>query len=109
MNVYDQAHLLAKALKESSEYRNYMETKSNVSKNEELSAMINDFQQKQYQFQAQTVLGKEPDSDISEQIQNLYQILVKDPIAAQYLQAEFAFSRLVSDIYGILGEVIKVD
>lgn len=109
MNVYDEAHALARALKESPEYKSYMELKAKASHNDELSAMINDFQQKQFQLQAQQVLGGEPETDMMEQIQNLYQILAKDPLAAQYLQSEFAFTRLVSDVYGILGEVIKVD
>lgn len=107
-NVYDRAHELVRALKEAEEYRNYMELKSKVSENTELSNMLNDFQQKQFQLQAQQVLGTEPEADMMEQIQSLYQIIIKDPLAAQYLQAEFAFTRIVSDIYGILGDVIKV-
>jgi ribonuclease J len=109
MNVYDQAHALARALKEAPEYQGYMELKAKVSENDDLSASINDFQQKQFQLQAQQMLGGEMQTDMMEQIQSLYQILAKDPLAAQYLQAEFAFTRLVSEVYGILGEVIKVD
>jgi cell fate (sporulation/competence/biofilm development) regulator YlbF (YheA/YmcA/DUF963 family) len=109
MNVYDEAHALAKALKESPEYRNYMQLKDRVSENEDLAESINDFQQKQFEIQTQTILGKEPESDMMEQIQNLYEILLRDPLAAQYLQAEYAFTRLVSDVYQILGEVIKVN
>ena len=48
MNIYDLAHQLARALKESQEYKTYMELKEKVSENEELSASINDFQQKQF-------------------------------------------------------------
>lgn len=108
MNVYDEAHLLARALKESSEYQTYMAMKEKVSANVELSEMLNDFQQKQFQIQAQQVLGGQLGAEIAEQTQNLYQILAKDPLAAEYLQAEFAFTKLVSDVYGILGEVIKL-
>ena len=108
MNVYDEAHALARALKESPEYKTYMEIKEKVSENEELSASLNDFQQRQFQFQASQVFGGEPETDMMEQIQQLYQILLKDPLAAQYLQAEFAFTRLVSEVYTILGDVIKV-
>lgn len=109
MNVYDEAHALARALKESPEYRAYAELKAKVSENEELSSSLNDFQQKQFQLQAQQVLGGELEGDVMEQIQSLYQILLRDPLAAQYLQAEFAFTRMVSEVYNILGEVIKVD
>ncbi len=108
-NVYDCAHELARVVKNSEEYRRYQEMKNKVSENEELSNMLNDFQQKQFQLQAQQAMGSEPETDMVEQIQNLYEIVIKDPLAAQYLQAEFAFTRIISDIYGILGDVMKVE
>ncbi|MGI6751051.1 MAG: YlbF family regulator [Anaerovoracaceae bacterium] len=107
MNVYDEAHTLARALKESDEYKSYMEIKAKVSENSELSEMINDFQDKQFQFQAQQMMGGEGQQDMMEQIQSLYQIIAKDPVAAQYLQAEFAFSRMVADVYSIIGDVVR--
>ncbi|MDD2483571.1 MAG: YlbF family regulator [Eubacteriales bacterium] len=108
MNAYDQAHTLARALKESDEYVAYMKIKEKVSENAELSGMLNDFQQKQFQLQAQQVMGGDVTAEMAEQTQTLYQILAKDPLAAEYLQAEFAFTRIVSDIYAILGDVIKI-
>ncbi len=108
MNVYDHAHALARALKESPEYANYMELKARVSENEELSASLNDFQQKQFQLQAQQMLGQEGDASMGEQIQDLMQILMRDPLAAQYLQAEFTFTLMFSDVYKIIQEAIKV-
>lgn len=109
MNVYDEAHALVRAMKEAPEYKSYIEIKSKVSENEELSSMLNDFREKQFKMQTQQMLGGEPETDMKEQIQNLYEILAKDPMAAQYLQAEFAFTRLVSEVYEIIGEVIKID
>ncbi len=108
MNAYDEAHALARALKESEEYVTYMKIKDRVSENAELSAMLNDFQQRQFQLQAQQVMGGDVTAEMAEHTQNLYQILAKDPLAAEYLQAEFAFTRIVSDVYAILGEVIKI-
>jgi cell fate (sporulation/competence/biofilm development) regulator YlbF (YheA/YmcA/DUF963 family) len=108
MNVYDHAHALAKALKESREYQNYMELKEKVSENEDLTASLNDFQQKQFQLQAQQMLGQEGDASMGEQIQNLAQILMKDPLAAQYLQAEFTFTMMFSDVYKILQDAVRM-
>lgn len=108
MNVYDEAHNLARALKESAEYKNYIAMKDEVSKNAELSAMINDFQDKNMQMQTQQMLTGQQPEGMAEQVQSLYQILSKDPLAAQYLQAEILFTKMVADVYGILGEVIRV-
>ncbi len=109
MNVHDEAHNLARAIKESAEYKQYAELKEAASQNDELSAMLNDFQAKQFEIQAKQMMGEELGSDLMEQIQSLYQILMRDPLAAQYVQAEMRFSLLVNDVYTILGEVIKFD
>lgn len=107
MNVYDEAHNLDRALKESEEYKQYVDLKATASQNEELTAMLNDFQSKQFELQAKQMMGGELGPEMMEQIQSLYQILMKDPLAAQYVQAEMRFSMLVNEVYGILGEVIK--
>ncbi|NCB41696.1 MAG: YlbF family regulator [Clostridia bacterium] len=108
-NVYDLAHELARALKESDQYKTYLEIKNKVSENEELSAMINDFQDKNMAMQTEQMLKGSPPEDLISQVQSLYKIVMADPLAAQYIQAEMAFTQVVSDIYGILGEVIRVE
>lgn len=107
MNVYDNAHSLARAIKDSTEYQTYKNMKDEVSLNPELSEMLNDFQQKQYSLQAQQLLGQDISPEIMEQVQELMQIIMRDPKAAQYMQAEMMFSKMIADVYGILGEVIK--
>ena len=42
-----------------------------------------------------------------QQYQSLYGIVLQDPLAAEYLQSEMAFSQIVADIYGIIGDAIK--
>jgi cell fate (sporulation/competence/biofilm development) regulator YlbF (YheA/YmcA/DUF963 family) len=108
-NVYDIAHELARALKESDQYKSYLELKTKVSENEDLSAMINDFQDKNMAMQTEQMLKGTPPEDLVSQVQSLYKIVMADPLAAQYIQAEMAFTQVVSDIYGILGEVIRVE
>lgn len=108
-NVYDLAHELARALKESDQYKTYVHMKAKVSENEELSAMINDFQEKNMTMQTQQMLTGTPPEDLVGQVQALYQIVMKDPLAAEYIQSEMAFTQVVSDIYGILGEVIRIE
>ena len=109
MNVYDNAHSLARAIKESSEYKDYARLKAEVSVNAELSEMLNDFQQKQYSLQAQQMMGQDITPDMLSQVQELLQIIMRDPQAARYVQSEMVFSKMIADVYGILGEVIKFD
>jgi len=108
MNVYDCAHQLARALKDSQEYKNFNRLNEEISANKELKEMLDDFQQKQLELQTQQLFGNEVEENGMEEIQKLYQIVAKDPKAAEYLQAQMALSKIMADIYGILGEVIKI-
>jgi len=107
-NPYDKARELSIAIKESDEYRVYMAAKERASQNQELVAALNDYQGKQFELQKRTLLGEEIGPEIMQQMQNLYQILASDPAAAAYLQAQMRFAVLVNDIYGVLGEVVKM-
>ncbi len=109
MNVYDDAHALARAIKESQEFKNYSELREKVSANESVNEMLKNFQQKQMEVQAKAMMGEELGDDFQETIQNLYAILAKDPLAAEYLQAEMQFSMMMGDVYKILGDAIGVN
>ena len=98
MNVYDQAHGLAQAIKMSEEYKQYEGAKAKINENEDLSKMIRDFQAKQ-------MAGQQPTQEDISSLQQLYGILLKDPLAAQYLETEMRFSLMMKDVYEILGEV----
>ena len=107
MTVHDQARELAESIRNSDEYKSYIEAKEKASLNAELTDSLNDFKEKQFSMQQKQILGEEPGPEVIEQMQNLAQILMRDPLAAEYLQAEIRFTLMINDIYGILGEVIK--
>jgi len=106
MNVYDQAHNLARAIKESEEFKQYDYLKKVIDQNAELSKMVKDFQTKQFELQAKQMMGEEMPADMMQSIQELYQSIMTDPTAAQYMQAEMRFSLMMNDVYKILGEVM---
>lgn len=108
MNVYDAARNLARAMKESEELKQYEAMKAAVSQNSELTEMLNDFQSKQVELQTKQMLGQPVDADFTAQVQQLYTIMMADPLAAQYLQAEMRVSLMLNDVYKILGETINI-
>lgn len=108
MNVYDQAHGLAQAIRESEEFKQYQAQKEILDKNEELAKIVADFQQKQLELQAKTLTGEELGEDFQAKVQELYGIIIQDPLAAQYMQAEMRFSIMMNDVYKILGEVMGI-
>ncbi len=106
MNVYDQAHGLANAIKDSQEYKDYARLKAEIDKNTEVSNMLKDFETKQMEIQTKQMLGEEVTEEAQKTIQDLYQIVMRDPSAAEYLQAQMRFSVMMSDVYKILGDAM---
>jgi len=106
MNVYDQAHILAKAIKECEEYKQYMNAKNMIAQNPDLDKMIQDFQAKQLEMQAKQIAGEEMDAEAVAKMQELMTIMMQDPAAAQYVQCEMRFALMMQDVYQILNETM---
>ena len=70
--------------------------------------MIEDFHMKQMEVQAKQLMGEEVSQEMMQQVQNLYQVVATDPLAAQYLQCEMRFQVMMQDVYKILGEVMDI-
>jgi len=108
-NVYDIAHELARSLKETDQYKDYAAAKAKIDANPDLSKMIEDFQKQSLELQTKQMTGEEPDTALMEQFQKMYQIVLTDPLAAEYMQKQMSLSQIVSDLYGILGEALKFE
>jgi len=106
-NPYDKARELSIAIKESDEYKGYMAAKERASQNQDLVAALNDYQEKQFDLQRKAMFGDEIGNDVMQHMQELYQILARDPAAAEYLQAQIRFAMMVNEVYRVIGEVVK--
>ena len=104
MNVYDQAHQLASAIKGSEEYKHYMAAKKQIESDPQLDAAGKDFMSKQFELQAAQMMGQGPDSEAFQKLQQLSAVLMTDPTAANYLQCQMRFSMMMADVYKIIGE-----
>ena len=104
MNVYDQAHSLAQAIRESEEFKQYDQYKKIVKENPQLDQSLKDLMKKQMEMQAAQMMGQEVTQEAFQQIQQLSAILMQDPTAAQYLQCQMRFSMMMADVYKIIGE-----
>ena len=108
MNVYDSARELVLAIKDTDEYKSYMEAKEKVSVNSELVEAINDYQEKQFDLQKQQLAGVELTPELLAGITASSEILMKDPLAAEYLQAQMRYMVMIGDLYKTLGEVMMI-
>ena len=107
-NVYDIAHELCRSLKETDQYKNYVAAKKKADENEAVVKMLNDFHEKNAQYQTKVMMEGKPDEELMAQVQELYTIVIQDPTAAEYLQAELSYSQVIAEIYQILGEASQI-
>ena len=106
MNVYDQAHQLAKAIQESEEYKHFHAAELQLETKPELDQMMKDFQAKSMEIQLKQMSCEQPDAEDIQKIQQLYGIVAMDPLAASYMESEMRFSIMMKDVYEIIGEAI---
>ena len=107
MNVYDEAHSLAKAIKESNEFKEFDRIRKEVDKDKECSEMLKELTELQVQLQTAQLTGQQPDKDTFARFQSLSTMVMTKPLAAQYMQAQMAIATMMNDVFGIVGESIK--
>lgn len=106
MNVYDEAHNLARAIKESNEYIEYSKVCEEVEKDSNLSQMIKEIREISFKVQAAQVSGEQPDAELMSRLQNVYAMMASNPQAGRYIEAETRFQLMMKDVLEILGELM---
>ena len=104
MNVYDQAHALMRALKESEEYREYMRLKDAAYEDATNSALLEEYKRLQFKLQAKMASDESLPDDDMQRFTQIGTLLQLNQDAGAYLLAEFRYQRLLADVFRILSE-----
>ncbi len=107
MNVYDNANDLAKAIKDSHEYKKLLSAKKDLSGDADAGKMVKDFLGKQAELQLEAMSGKQPDQAKTEQLQKLYELLSMNSKAREYIQCYMRFQMMMEDISKTISEAVK--
>ena len=97
MNVYDCANELAKAMRESQEYKKLKEAKA---------ALEQDPKGKE-EIELAKYQGQEVPEEKNEKLQKLTGILGLNTVAMEYLHAFMRFQMMMGDISKSIGDVVK--
>ena len=108
MNVYDEAHSLARAIKESNEFIEFDKVRKEVNADKDVSEMIAEMQKLQLELQTAQISGQQPSEDVMSRIQSLSTMLATKPLAAKFMQSEAAFSVMMNDVFQSIGEAMGV-
>lgn len=107
MNVYDSVNNLARAIKESNEYLDYKKIRNQVKDNPEIKEKISNFEKIRYEEQYLAMQGEQQNEEKMAKLQEMYQILVQNPVIKEYFDKEVRFNLMIADVNKIIGESIK--
>ena len=107
MEVYDKCNELAESIKNSKEYLEYKEVKNIVYNDLKLKDKIDEFEKIRHEEQVLAIQGEEQNTEKMQKLQELYNILIKEPEVKEYFDKEVKFNVLIADVNKIIGEAIK--
>lgn len=109
MNVYDQAHALAGAMRQSPEFKEYDRLRAVAYEDSTNKELLDAYKKLQYKTQARLASGERVDEDDLKRMQQIASLLQYNPDASAYLMAEFRFQNMLADIYKILADVAGIN
>jgi cell fate (sporulation/competence/biofilm development) regulator YlbF (YheA/YmcA/DUF963 family) len=104
MNPHDAAHLLAKALRESSDFTELKDAQKALKADQSARNMLLDFRSEQLEMQKQQLSGLEVAPEQEEKLEKLFEVINMNTIIKRYLQAEYRVAVLLQDVHKIIGE-----
>ena len=107
MNVYDVANDLAKAMRESHEYKKMKEASAKLNEDATAKKMVKEFIQLNQEAQISQLSKKEVPAETNEKIKKLHEVISLNYDAVQYLNAFVRFQMMLSDVTNNIQDVVK--
>ncbi len=104
MNPHDSAHLLAKALRESTDFKELKDVQKVLKTDQSARSMLLDFRAEQLEMQKQQLSGLEVAPEQEEKLEKLFEVINMNTIIKRFLQAEYRVAVLLQDVHKIIGE-----
>jgi cell fate (sporulation/competence/biofilm development) regulator YlbF (YheA/YmcA/DUF963 family) len=104
MNPHDAAHVLAKALRESADFKGLKDAQAALKKDDSARNMLIDFRTEQLEMQKQQFSGIEVSPEQEEKLEKLFEVINMNTLIKNLLQAEYRVIVLLRDVQKIIGE-----
>ncbi len=104
INPYDAANNLAKALGQSTEYKDFQEVQAALKNDPSAREMLIDFRTEQLNLQRQQLSGVEVAPEQEEKLEKLFQVISMNLTLKRFLEAEYRLGVLLQDIQKIIAE-----
>ncbi|MDO4739193.1 MAG: YlbF family regulator [Eubacteriales bacterium] len=108
-NIYDQAHALAAALKQTEEYKEFQRLNDVARADDTNRALMDEYKRLQFRMQAMFASGERMEEDELKRLQQIGSLLQFNQDASAAMLAEMRFQRVIADIYKIIAEAAGID
>ncbi len=106
---YSQAHLLARAIRESQEYKTYHQLKELVMADETQAALIREYKKLQLSLSMAAMSGQSPNTEDMQRFSGINALLFSKTEVKEYLLAEMQMQKTLSDILKIVTDAADID
>lgn len=107
MNIYDKAHDLAKALKESEEVTEISSAMSMIETDPEGKKMLEDFRERQMELQQRMMSGDMPSPEEMEKMEKTFDVLTLNLNIRRLFEAERRLSVIIEDVNKIISDSLQ--
>ena len=102
MQAMETAKLLAQAIQESPEYREYIQLKKEIDEDAGIKALIQEYRKLQTSMQMRLLSGQGMDAEETQRFNSLNMLLFADSRTSGFLMAEMKMQRMMAEIFETL-------
>ena len=102
MQAMETAKLLAHAIQESPEYREYIQLKKEIDEDAGIKALIQEYRKLQTSMQMRLLSGQGMDAEETQRFNSLNMLLFADSRTSGFLMAEMKMQRMMAEIFETL-------
>ncbi|KTS82898.1 hypothetical protein NS115_09700 [Paenibacillus jamilae] len=107
MNIYDKAHDLAKALKESKEVEEITSAMKLIETDPEAKKMLDDFRERQMEVQQRMMSGDMPAQEEMEKMEKMFEVLSLNLNIRRLFDAERRLAMIIEDVNKIIADSLQ--
>lgn len=109
MQAMEAAKILAQAIQESPEYKEYAALKQEIDTDAGIKALIQEYRKLQTALQMRMLAGQGMEGDEAQRFQSLNMLLFADSRTSGFLMAEMKMQRMMAEIFETLTRAAGMD
>ncbi len=109
MQAMEAARMLAQAIQESPEYREYSALKKEIDADPGIKALIQEYRRLQTAMQMRVLTGQGMEGDEAQRFQSLNMLLFADSRTSGFLMAEMKLQRMMAEIFETLARAADME